>query len=191
MKAIHQDHMHLFDGDIDESLLVYSCKSCEYKFVNEQILRNHQKYRHKEAPETGTFCKLCDIGFKFPSLFKKHKEVIHKEDLWAFEVDLDDSMLRYECPHCSLKFITENLLKYHTTLKHKEESKQNDSYCKLCYHDFKFNSQLNAHKKSFTRQEEKGKHSLLVESSASPHKCKYCKTNCNAILSRKSCDGSK
>ena len=58
MKAIHQDHMHLFDGDIDESLLVYSCKSCEYKFVNEQILRNHQNTstrRHQKQEPFANF----------------------------------------------------------------------------------------------------------------------------------------
>ena len=190
MKAIHQDHMHLFDGDIDESLLVYSCKSCEYKFVNEQILRNHQNTGTRRHQKQELFANFVIVNLISHHRLRSTRRSYTKKISGHLRV-VTRMIAYYECPHCSLMFIIENFLKYHTTLKHKEESKQNDSDCKLCYLDFKFNSQLNAHKKGFTRQEEKGKHSLLVESSASPHKCKYCKTNCNAILSRKSCDGSK
>jgi len=175
LKVIHKDDMHLFEGDLDESLLTNHCQFCDKKFVSEHILRYHQKYQHKEAQETSSYCKLCYITFKFPSLFKNHKMTTHKDDMWAFQVDLDSTMLKHECAHCDLKFLSEHLLNYHTNLKHKE-LKDKLSYCKLCYVDFKFSSQLRAHKsKIHTAKEEIEAFSVKLEKSSLTYKCKFCK----------------
>jgi len=119
LKGVHkiEKNLELFDGGVDESLLIIKCDKCEKRFANESILKYHKKYKHVE---TMSYCKLCDEVFKFPSLFKRHKIVTHKDDFWAFDTNLDPNLLNYPCSNCSLKFLSENLLKYHKKLKHKE-----------------------------------------------------------------------
>ena len=121
----HPMSLHKVD-ELDESLLKYECTSCDKKFIREHILKYHEKYQHREAKETSSYCKLCSVTFKFPSWFKLHKKNIHtaKEEIDAFSVIIEQTSLRFECKFCKRKCLTQNILRYHLSNNHKEEKRQ-------------------------------------------------------------------
>ena len=148
------------DGKVDPDQLTQNCLSCDLKFLTKNILSRHTKYGH-----AGSFkisCKLCYVTYRNQNDFDKHIESLHnsEQEKYALGEDIDQDMLSYNCDHCEKKFLTENILSYHTRYYHQKRKRQtvifnskkkeedvNDSDCRLCYVDFKYPSQLERHKK--------------------------------------------
>ena len=132
---------------LDNAELKHSCNICELKFLNEKILNYHKTRNHKEVRnENGKFsckkchyetdvrnnlrshvtlmhsgnhqCNLCYKKFKFKDGAVNHMTRGHGGDEEHFFRKIDDSELQSTCRTCDLKFLNDNILKYHITWNH-------------------------------------------------------------------------
>ena len=178
----HNDDMHLLEQGMDESLLKHSCETCDKRFIKEEFLQYHQKYVHKEVQKLNKgntdqfYCKLCHVTYARNDTFKKHMELKHKDDVDLLDQSLESELLfEHSCENCDKRFIKDEFLQYHKKYEHKG-LKEKTSYCRLCYIDFKFNSNLKAHiSKIHTSKEEGDALSIKMEVSSLQFGCKFCK----------------
>ena len=150
----HQEKLHngLIDIKLDEAQLKHSCKHCDKSFLSEKILAYHTRYIHKDKLRVDKYCKLCYIEFKRPSEFRKHQQSLNKEEMLAIITKQEINELKYLCTCCDKKFMTENILQYHTRYSHKRQSPGKAKKCNYCNKHFswdnKITSRFNKHLKS-------------------------------------------
>ena len=134
----------LRNGSVDESKLKFNCDSCEKKFLKRTILIYHQRYTHRAAKGSGTFCKLCYVRFQKSKSLRNHKDKVHKDEMVGFSIKLEESELKHSCEQCSRKFWTENILRHHIGTRHKILLSK-ITLCNLCQVDFKLPSSQRNH----------------------------------------------
>ena len=102
----------------------------------------------------------------------KH-EKIHRDTL---PTEVSDKELKYSCSEeeCSLKFVSEDDLKYHENSVHKEVSISEELYCKLCYVTFRDSSRFGRHKDR-VHKSELPLFESNIEHSKLAYYCKTCK----------------
>ena len=151
-QKLHHDEMSLFDVQIDESQLKHNCKQCEKIFHSEKVLSYHTRYFHVEKSGVVKYCKLCYIKFKHPSEFRKHKKSLHQKEMYAFISKQEVCELKYPCNKCDKKFLTENILQYHSRYSHKTQLSGQEKTCQYCNKHFpwhiKTTSRLAKHMRS-------------------------------------------
>ena len=105
----------------------------------------------------------------------KH-EKIHKTNLDTLPTEVSDKELKYSCSEeeCSLKFVSEDDLKYHENSVHKEVSISEELYCKLCYVTFRDSSRFGRHKDR-VHKSELPLFESNIEHSKLAYNCKTCK----------------
>ena len=96
-------------------------------------------------------CKFCyfksNKGATF-NTFLYHIVTEHTTEESLFKMKINPRECQHACSNCNLKFVNENVLKYHELMMHKKlnvaqkraRSKapiQNDLKCQLCYAKFK------------------------------------------------------
>ena len=81
--------------------------------------------KHKKT--FGNYCNLCRVDFKWGTNFRYHMENFHfsKVEMDAFGMKQNEEDLVHECSTCNKKFLTENILKYHSSYFHKEKQTGN------------------------------------------------------------------
>ena len=104
-------------------------------------------------------CKFCYFKLNKGSTFKTflcHIVTEHKTEENLFKMKINPRECQHACSNCNLRFVNENVLKYHELKMHKKlnvaqkrtMSKtpiQNDLKCQLCYAKFQTSTKRNAH----------------------------------------------
>ena len=125
-KRIHADlEDWAFSSEIPPDRLTFHCQVCGEGFMTENCLNFHSRMKHKKT--FGNYCNLCRVDFKWGTNFRYHMENFHfsKVEMDAFGMKQNEEDLLYECLTCNKKFLTENILKYHTSYFHKEKQGEN------------------------------------------------------------------
>ena len=104
------------------SLLEYACSKCEKKFLSERLLNLHCKEHTKKRRE----CHICYRSLKDRYGLQNHLRVCHKDEKEFWDREIPEEKLQYSCEICKLKFLSEPLLKAHSS-GHKVKA------CHLCY----------------------------------------------------------
>ena len=118
-----------FKTGIDFRELKYDCQKCDKKFLTENSSLFHKYSCHINSDQNR--CSLCDMDFEASnstkpaySTLKYHIENIHTgQELKALDEDFQEHKLKYKCTKCDTHFLTENILKYHTSYSHREDKK--------------------------------------------------------------------
>ena len=172
---VHKDLAHLFDVDLSEDELKSKCNKCELKFLTEGILKQHLR-THVELKS----CRLCYINCEDESLLKSH-EPTHIQDKLHLTKEIRAEELKEDCDQCDLKFLSEELLKYHKRLVHPRRNE-----CILCYSSFKTYHEIKIHLLRNHREE----HNILISLDVIPQEimkfqCHICKLKfvSNSVLS--------
>ena len=90
-KNIHtsKEEVQALSFKLDKSSLAHKCKFCLKKFLNENVLRYHFQYSHKEERRKDMSCKFCHKVFKWTqnrkTAIKNHMKNVH--DLVEYQVD--------------------------------------------------------------------------------------------------------
>ena len=193
---IHKGEISLFERQIDDEELIFSCNGCELKFIDEMSWDHHNTHQHETIKLK--HCKLCNINFKTNNGYLQHKYKVHQYELEVFkrnishnslwlrhikvlhksDMDLlnseEEYPLTFSCHICDKKFVKEHILRYHVTYKHKGDA-DNQSYCQLCYVDFTSSKRLKQHKKNIHRsKEERAAFGVKLETSNLPFECNFC-----------------
>jgi len=120
-----------------------------------------------------TVCKLCYEGFETIDQLKTHENVDHSNDTRELTLkDFTVGDLRYVCRICDLPFLSENILAYHTSAKHKAQD--GDTFCKLCGVNFKAPRHFVNHKKA-VHADELEAFSVDISPDDFNYECKMCK----------------
>ena len=125
-KRIHADvEDWAFTSEIPPHLLTFKCQVCGEGFMTENSLNFHSRMKHKKT--FGNYCNLCRVDFKWGTNFRYHMENFHfsKVEMDAFGMKQNEEDLVHECSTCNKKFLTENILKYHSSYFHKEKQTGN------------------------------------------------------------------
>ena len=125
-KRIHSDvEDWAFSSEIPPDMLRFQCQLCSEGFLTENCLNFHSRMKHKKT--LSNYCNLCRVDFKWGTNFRYHMENFHfsKIEMDAFGMKLNEEDLLHECPSCNKKFLTEDILKYHTSYFHKEKQGEN------------------------------------------------------------------
>ena len=89
---------------IDNERLVHTCLECYQKFLTENILNFHTRYRHTISNGDKKYCKLCYLKFKDASYLRKHQEKIHSNEMSLFDIQIDPAILKHTCKLCDKNF---------------------------------------------------------------------------------------
>jgi uncharacterized Zn-finger protein len=138
---------------VDVSASKFNCEPCDVKFLTQNIMNYHTRYRHKESTAKGIYCKLCHLKYKHPSVLANHKKKIHKNEMQYFSIKMEENELKYSCNECNRKFVTENILSHHNRYRH-NTLQPRETACVLCQIEFKNIYQQRAHVKNIHRSEE-------------------------------------
>ena len=125
-KRIHDDvEDWAFTSEIPPDKLTFQCQVCGEGFLTENCVNFHSRMKHKKT--FGNYCNLCRVDFKWGTNFRYHIENFHfsKIEMEAFGMKQNEEDLLYECLTCNKKFLTDNILKYHTSYFHKEKQAEN------------------------------------------------------------------
>ena len=152
-KKVHSGEMDTFYKEIEEVDLIHGCRICDNKFISQNTLDHHMKRKHDSVTRKPLSCKLCYVALKNSSDLEKHIMKIHKEEMGLLKKGIDESMLVFKCNDCDKKFITEKLMGHHARYQHRV-LQEAQSYCKLCYVDFKTSSYFKAHKLNIHKSEQ-------------------------------------
>ena len=140
--------MGAFRRDYRERDKIFSCKTCEKRFVTKGTLNHHIAISHKselyryrtkkklnaKAESDEKYCKLCYIVYKDSRFLKRHKKKVHSYEMEAFSRDLSLEELSYSCAKCKKSFFSRNTLDHHDRRKHNKAQVEN--YCRLCHVTF-------------------------------------------------------
>ena len=196
-KSFYTMHNHILEAHKDDKDLLragtkmadpqFVCKKCDKKFVRPSILKYHQNRIHRLHLNPNIKekeCKLCYKLFNNARNLKSHTK-IHKKDKAAFSREICDSDLKFECKEegCEMKFISENILKYHyrsvhgegvfLEFRHLKQEGQKVHTCPLCF--IKYKSFHNMHRHLTERHKEEKE--LLKSDGGLPepkYKCSDC-----------------
>jgi len=95
--------------------VLFSCESCDMKFVSELSLKRHVKSHEGNR----IHCQFCKKQFMKRSNLFEHFKRVHREDLFS-------------CESCDKKFVTEFSLK-----RHVKSHEGNRIHCQFCLTTFK------------------------------------------------------
>ena len=120
---LHKNEMHGFDLELDQSLLVFTCKDCDKRFWTENILEYHRRYKHKTLnTKEDKECELCGKFFKWNkdqrSKMKTHMYNIHTEKDYS---EMDDKKIDRTCKLCYISFDHPSVLEKHKVILHRNE----------------------------------------------------------------------
>merc|ERR1719318_1750166 len=173
-KKVHAGEMGAFYKNIEEVDLIHACRICYDKFISQNTLDHHMKRKHDSVTRKPLNCKLCYVALKNTSDLEKHNTKIHKAEMGLLKKDIDESMLLFKCNDCDKKFITEKLMCYHARYQHKG-LQEAQSYCRLCYVDFKTSPYFKAHKLNIHKsQQELNAFTGELKWETLSFMCKYC-----------------
>ena len=140
-----------------ETDLIHGCDSCELKFLTEKLLSVHTAKEHgsraairpvlssSSVSQATTYCLLCYHDYSSSSNLKHHRRRVHTsyEEMKTFEErEIEPDRLNFSCQVCDKKFLTENILNFHTLYRHREGKKQ-DVSCDFCGRVFKWKNRKN------------------------------------------------
>lgn len=159
-KKYHPEESKFFEKTIDSSQLSHHCSKCDKRFLTEDILKYHMKDEHSSSGNITESknaevhqCKLCYRELKSLSNLKAHQKV-HKEDLEAFERDIGEEELKYNCQACDINFISSHVLTHHSLLQHSTRTVGRGKYeCVLCREIFTKQDSVSRHCKNFHSQD--------------------------------------
>ena len=142
-KKIHKDDSHFLSKTITQQDLIFSCQTCELKFVSNATLSIHTKYQHTSsvALENVTDryeCEECKRVFVAHRHLRKHVLKAHNK---VIEKNLTEG--RFACPMCDKKFDFKCHVDKHALAVHSEEKKFS---CKLCYKESNYEAEIKKHK---------------------------------------------
>ena len=201
----HRNDKEFLNKEIKHSDLKYSCDVCPQKFVTENILKKHSD-RHLSDEfsylKIECFrkdikryqCKFCYVKFKKVATFKTflyHMITEHKTEESLFKIKINPGECQHACTNCNLKFITEDVVKYHEVKTHKKANVvqkrpmsknpiQNDLKCQLCFAKFETSTKRNLHVYRVHKKipEEMEALNMAVSGQRISHmfhmKCRYC-----------------
>ena len=142
-KQVHVTDAHLVNKPINEEDLQFECNYCKKRFVSSNILRYHskdhsenghglltkEKKKNRSARKRLRLrCKLCYSKFKGVSNLNSHIDEAHAEDIHLVTDNIKEEDKVFGCDECELRFITENVLKYHKSKPHGGKYVR----CKIC-----------------------------------------------------------
>ena len=142
-KQVHVTDAHLVNKPINEENLQFECNYCKKRFVSSNILRYHskdhsenghglltkEKKKNRSARKRLRLqCKLCYSKFKGVSNLNSHIDEAHAEDIHLVTDNIKEEDKVFGCDECELRFITENVLKYHKSKPHGGKYVR----CKIC-----------------------------------------------------------
>ena len=127
--------------------LGYECSICKKKLPSKLTLKQHKTNEHKTVHGKSDLCPLCGKAFKDPNYLQQHiSEVCNNQ--WkgnkclmcneTFESRLftiehiaakHQDVKLYDCSDCSSRFLSEKLLKLHTSNMHGNKAR---SICPIC-----------------------------------------------------------
>ena len=178
---VHKDELWAFKTEISEDALVHQCH-CGKKFVTPNSLDFHKFYIHQELKKKfvssdskvglrSVKCQLCHEPFKKSFYLNAHMKKYHQEERSLLAQGIEEKMLQYSCELCHLKFVSINSLRFHARKRHV----QTETYCRLCYVQFRDSTKFQAHKKNVHKTvEELEALKAKVESQYFEFCCKYC-----------------
>ena len=202
-KSFYTMHSHILEVHKDDKDLLnllragesmgdpqFGCSACDEKFVRSSILEYHQNRVHRlhlkvVQSQKENKCKLCYKVFHTFKHLRSHMK-IHKKDKSAFGREICESDLKFECKEadCGKKFISENILKYHSRSVHREgvflefrhlkKQGENAHHCPLCH--IKFKSFYNMHRHILERHTEE---KALLKSEGGLPDPRYNCSNCD------------
>merc|ERR1712150_240444 len=127
-----------------------------------------------------TKCMVCLRAVKTKNI-SEHRNIHKTEEEQQYLRDGTDDQLRFPCPSCSLKFLTENLRARHEAGAHRSPARavvreRQTVPCNLCYVDFKRPSQLKEHRERIHTTEEEISTFYIEEIKVSllTHQCRFC-----------------
>ena len=138
---------------------------------------------HRKTHTAGLYeCKLCHFKFKQKSVRATHIKNTHRsEEEQRYLREGTPDQLRFPCPTCSLRFLTENLRARHEAAAHNSPARSVARErltvpCNLCYVEFRRPAQLKEHRERIHTTEEEKSTFYIEEIKASllSHQCKFC-----------------
>jgi hypothetical protein len=188
IRKVHTDVVEvaaLKVANIDEASLHYPCNNCHQKFLTENVLAHHTKYRHNTSiVKKLTECLLCNILFRRNREFKAHVSNVHRnfpEEMKALKsLETGSTVpLQSKCKYCKTDFFNKHVLKYHHYKTHREEESRTQKECKLCHIIFESNKEFHSHTKNNHKhfpEELMALNSLNAGAKVTlKSKCKFCK----------------
>ncbi|CAB3238206.1 unnamed protein product, partial [Arctia plantaginis] len=129
------------------------CDRCDKYFIYPSLLHKHVQAVHEKREY---YCVECDIKFKSPESMRLHfkKAKRHRDDS-SYKLSLQGEInrtyyksfipavsSRYECPHCSERFVSTSTLAVHLSTSH-GEAKQH--VCNMCNNHYSSKESLRGH----------------------------------------------
>ena len=96
-----------------------SCTLCEFKTVNNGMLKKHTRFIHTSDDKKPIFtCKLCEYKSEFKIHVEKHKRLSHKSVFTAATELLDIKDELFKCKPCNLTFSKKRFCMRHIKEEH-------------------------------------------------------------------------
>ena len=98
------------------------------------------------------FCSLCNRQFRYACLLVTHKRKWHKNEMELYKIDPGKLEATFTCNLCPESFLTQNILNYHTRVKHSLDERKRAQQCSLCEETFEWSNtrkvKMRAHMKN-------------------------------------------
>ena len=121
-KHVTAEEKEFFAKGQDLSMLKFHCSKCDKKFLSERLLLQHSKVHSKNRKE----CNICYKTLSDRYRLLSHLRIFHKEEEEFWDKKIPAEKLKYSCQICSQKFLSEQLLRSHSS-SHKVKA------CHICY----------------------------------------------------------
>ena len=109
--------------------------------------------KSKKSPATKRYCSLCNRQFRYACLLVTHKKKWHKNEMELFKVDPGKLQATFKCSLCPELFLTQNILNYHTRVRHSLDERRTPQKCSSCDEVFEWSStrkaKMRAHMENF------------------------------------------
>ena len=157
---------HMRKHSKDEKRKPRQCARCSKQFPwspsRERKIEFHMKNVHKVKMPAGTekskssklksFCSLCNRQFRYACLLVTHKKKWHKNEMELYKIDPGKLEATFTCNLCPESFLTQNILNYHTRVKHSLDERKRAQQCSLCEETFEWSNtrkvKMRAHMKN-------------------------------------------